>query len=155
MWSDRRIDDQKVEQTEARDLPIFPKFLWRIWPWIWVYTVLLMTNTLHNQSLHTGPGDPWPLFSSVFLGRLLCWWKDGSQWGQTEALATWSEVVRDESELIIVTLVYIYSSWSSRSVLFWDLNERKWESKRWASRHKIISIYQWHNLKCLEHKMTI
>lgn len=47
LWPDviREVDDQKVEQTEARELPISPKFLWRIWAWVWVYTVLLMTNS--------------------------------------------------------------------------------------------------------------
>lgn len=40
---------------------------------------LLMTKTLHNQSLHTSPGDPWPGLLAIFLGRSLCCWKDGSQ----------------------------------------------------------------------------
>lgn len=91
----RRMDDHKFKQTEARDLPISPpKFRWLSWAWIWVYSVALMTNTLHNLSLHTGPGDPWSVFSvfsAVFFGLSLCWWKDESHWGQTEAAATWSE----------------------------------------------------------------
>lgn len=89
MHSDRWMN-YKEDQTEAKQSSNSPpKFLWPNWAWAWVCSVLLMTNTLHHQSLHTGSGEPWQVFSSVFLGHSLCWWKDGPLWGQTEA--TWNE----------------------------------------------------------------
>lgn len=46
---------------------------------------VFMTKTLHSNSLHTGPGDPWLDVLVVFLGCSLRWWKDGSLQGHSGA----------------------------------------------------------------------
>lgn len=140
----RQMDDQIVELTEAeaRDSPNFPQIPFDALEPESEFTLFCLWLTLSiispcTSALET-PGRSSRLFS---LAARFADGKTGSQWGQTEASATWSEVMTEGSLWIDKQLLnIIFLGWSYND--HWPLITK---ARQCSHFHQCLTILcTWH-----------